>query len=46
MWWYVGTFENMKELVCEIIAHGEMIVEDNLLIFSIIKDLKARTLKY
>ena len=46
MWKYIGSFENMKELVCEIVARGELIVEDNLFIFSTIGDLGVRTLKY
>ena len=46
MWQYVGTFENMQELVYEIIACREMIIEDNHFIFSSMEDLGARTLKY
>ena len=46
MWWYVGTFENMRELVLEIIACGEMTIEDNFFIFSTVGDLGAKTLKY
>ena len=33
MWQYVGNFENMRELVCEIIAYREMTVEDDFLFF-------------
>ena len=46
LWQYIGTFENMRKLVCEIIAHGEITVEDEFFIFSTVGDLGARTLKY
>ena len=36
----------MRELVCEIITCGEMTIEDEFFIFSIVGDLRARTLKY
>ena len=36
----------MRELVCEIIACGELIVDNNLFIFSTKGDLRARTSKY
>ena len=44
LWRYVGTFENMRELVCEIIAHREMTIEDEFFIFSTAGDLGARML--
>ena len=44
IWRYVGTFENVRELVG--VACGEMIVEDNLFIFFTMGDLGARTLKH
>ena len=46
LWRYIGTFENIRELVCEIIARGEIIVEDEFFIFSIVGDLGAMMLKY
>ena len=46
IWRYVGTFENMRKLFCEIIARGEMTIEDEFFIFSKVGDLEARMLKY
>ena len=38
LWKDMGAYENMREFICEII------VEDNLFVFSIIGDLGAKTL--
>ena len=46
LWKNAAIHENMRDLISEIVARGDVTVEDNVFVFSTVGELEARTLKY
>ena len=46
LWKDAIAYENMGDLICEIVARGNITIEGNMFVFSTIGDFEASTLKY